>query len=202
MNTMWLVGAFSDKDKACKKACEKACKKASGTAGDTRVLVATGAKTEHLPFAALVISTTDDLEALKNAADVGTYLVTERTIRNRPIRELSTDNEPGVLGIFTMVANPDMGAKASDQHWRDNHAPLALEIHEAMTHYYQLSVQHVFSGPDWNGFALCCFATEDDLRHKFFNSPEGERRIAEDVAIFADTRNSPRRVISSLYRST
>lgn len=185
MNTLWLVGAFSD------------ITSAQNAAINGRVLAASSEKTDHLPFAALVISTTDDLDALRQAADVGTYLVTERTIRNLPIRELEPGSEPGVLGIFTMVANPKMGAKASDAHWRDNHAPLALEIHEAMTHYYQLSVQQVFSGPDWNGFALCCFATEDDLRHKFFNSPEGERRIAEDVAKFADTRNSPRRVIAT-----
>jgi hypothetical protein len=49
----------------------------------------------------------------------------------------------------------------------------------------------------WNGFALCCFRNEDDLRNRFFNTPEGEAAIARDVAKFADSRESPRRVIST-----
>ena len=67
-----------------------------------------------------------------------------------------------------------------------------------MTHYYQLSIVHRFAGPQWNGFALCCFKTESDLRLHFFNSKDGERRIAEDVRKFADTRRSPRRVVATL----
>ena len=154
-------------------------------------------QTSHLPFAALVLTMTDEISEFKASADLGCYLATERTIKHRPIRELTQDTQPSVLGVFTMLANPTLGAAASDKHWLENHAPLALKIHEAMTHYYQLSVQYTFHGPKWNGFALCCFATEDDLRHRFFNSPEGERAIAEDVAKFADTRHSPRRVIAT-----
>lgn len=189
MNTLWLAGAFSHK-----AAAHEAARSLNG-----HLLTANSNDTGHLPFAALVLCATDDIKGLQSSADVGCYLVTERTIRNLSIKDLDDTTKPGVAGIFTMVAHPDIGPDASDAHWRDNHAPLALEIHEAMTHYYQLSVQHCFSGPDnWNGFALCCFATEDDLRHKFFNSPEGERRINEDVMKFADVRKSPRRVISEL----
>ena len=70
-----------------------------------------------------------------------------------------------------------------------------------MTHYYQLSVLQRFKGPAWNGFALCCFSSEEDLRNKFFNTPDGETAIARDVAIFADPRKSPRRVISRFARA-
>lgn len=187
MNTLWLAGAFSDRD-------------AATAAADTHngiTLSSISDQTGHLPFAALVLATTDEVPAFQAAADTGCYLVAERTVKERPIRELTPDSQPGVVGVFTMVANPKLGHHAADAHWRDNHAPLALQIHEAMTHYYQLSIQHCFHGPDWQGFALCCFATEDDLRYRFFNSPEGERAIAEDVAKFADTRQSPRRIITN-----
>ena len=188
MNTLWLTGAFSDKEHAITCA----------STYNAILLTSINSQTSHLPFAALVLATTDAISEFQAVADVGCYLVTERTIKHRPIRDLTQDTQPGVLGVFTMVANPALGAAASDMHWRDNHAQLALETHEAMTHYYQLSVQHCFHGPEWNGFALCCFATEDDLRQRFFNSPEGERAITKDVAKFADTRRSPRRVIATL----
>jgi hypothetical protein len=65
-----------------------------------------------------------------------------------------------------------------------------------MSNYAQLSVLHRFSGPVWDGFALCGFESEQDLRTKFFASKEGEQIIAEDVAKFADTKLSPRRVVA------
>lgn len=164
------------------------------------LLLATSDATRHLPFAALYLGATDDVAHMQDAADVGVYLVCERAIKNQPLSTLNEEELPGSIGIFTMVANPSMGSGASDRHWRDDHAPLALKVHSAMTHYYQLSVVHRFVGPDWHGFALCCFSTEDDLRHRFFNSKEGERAIAEDVARFADTRQSPRRVVASIKR--
>ena len=67
-----------------------------------------------------------------------------------------------------------------------------------MTHYYQLNILHRFSGEAWDGLALCCFASEEDLRHKFYNSDAGKRSIAEDVQRFANTRQSPRRVIAEI----
>lgn len=190
MSSMKLAAAFADKQTAGTFARE--------TGGD--LLVATKDETDHLPFAALYLGATDDLAGMQDAADVGVYLVCERTFKNRPLSALNEDQLPVSIGIFTMVANASMGTRESDRHWRDQHAPLALKVHSAMTHYYQLSVVHRFGGPDWHGFALCCFATEDDLRDRFFDSKEGERAIAEDVAQFADTRQSPRRVVARLRR--
>lgn len=191
MSSLILAGAFSDRDTAAVTAAR--------TGGIN--LSATSAETNHLPFASLVLSVTDDLYSFVDDADAGSYLVCERTIMNIPLLALTRDNQPGSVSIFTMVANADLGARESDRHWRDRHAPLALEVHTAMTHYYQLSVLHRFSGPEWNGFALCCFRNEDDLRNRFFNTPEGQTAIASDVAKFADPRVSPRRVISSFART-
>ncbi|MAM79811.1 MAG: hypothetical protein CMP89_03565 [Gammaproteobacteria bacterium] len=188
MNTLWIIGAFTEKITA----------KAAAEQHNGIIISSTSSQTSHLPFAALVLSATDDIETFRVAADIGCYLAAERNVKERPICELTEGTKPGVLGVFTMVANPKLDRLASDAHWRDNHAPLALQIHEAMTHYYQLSIQHRFHGPNWQGFALCCFASEDDLRNRFFNSHQGELAIAEDVAKFADTRQSPRRVIAKL----
>lgn len=152
--------------------------------------------TGHLPFAALFIGVTDEPETFVEAGDAGVFLVCERTVKHRPLSELTEEQLPGAVGLFPMVANPGLGPRESDRYWRDNHAPLALEVHETMTHYYQLSIVHRFSGPDWDGIAVCCCASEDDLRHRFYNSKEGERRIIKDISCFADTKKSPRRVIA------
>lgn len=187
MGSLMLAGAFSNRDKAAETSAR--------TGGIN--LIATSAETNHLPFASLVLTVTDELGLFVDDADAGSYLVCERTIKNTPLLQLTQENQPGSIGIFTMVANADLGARESDRHWRDKHAPLALEVHTAMTHYYQLSVLQRFKGPDWNGFALCCFRNEDDLRNRFFDTPEGEAAIGRDVAKFSDARKSPRRVIST-----
>ena len=89
-----------------------------------------------------------------------------------------------------------MGHERADQHWRDNHAPLALKVHIAMSHYNQLSIVHRFTGPEWDGFALCGFDTIEDLRERFFATKEGEAAINKDVARFSDHKKSPRRIIA------
>lgn len=152
--------------------------------------------TDHLPFAAMIVGTTDDLEKAQTVGDAGVYLVCERTIKNQPLDKLGHSDLPGIVGLFPMVAHPVAGASASDAHWRDNHAPLALEVHTRMTHYYQYAILHTFSGPALNGIAACCCATEDDLRHHFYGTPDGEQQILSDIRQFADTKRSPRRVIA------
>lgn len=182
-------------------ACTDPSKAADFAAAHGGILfTSTSETTSHLPFAALFVGAADELERVLAVGDAGVYLVCERTIKNKPLAELAPADLPGCAGLFPMVAHPDTGPRASDAYWRDNHAPLALEVHTPMTHYYQLSIQHRFSGPDINGIAVCCCATEDDLRNHFYNTPEGERRIIEDIRKFADTKRSPRRVIAEARR--
>ena len=182
---MELVAAFSDRETA-----KQIAKQINGN-----LLCDEREDTAHLPFGALVAGPTDNLPDLLDAADVGVYLVCRRVIKQQ-IRSETQGRLPGVIGLFTLVAHPKMGHQRADQHWRDNHAPLALEVHTAMSNYNQLSIVHRFSGPQWDGFALCGFDTIEDLRTRFFNSKEGEAAIAEDVARFSDARKSPRRIIA------
>ena len=54
-------------------------------------------------------------------------------------------------------SNAQLGPEAADEHWREQHAPIALEVHKAMTHYYQLTVVHKFFGePERLRFMLFC----------------------------------------------
>ena len=92
--------------------------------------------------------------------------------------------------------HPELTHLEADRHWRDRHAPLALRHHVAMTRYTQLSVVHRIHGPTWDGFALCGFDTLRDLRERFFSGSEGRVAIRRDIATFADTERSPRRLIA------
>ena len=186
MSTLKIAAVFSD----------EAAAEEVANLSQSLMFEASAKATQHLPFAALVLGTSPRLMDLKKRKDEGLYLVNERTLLNQPLSALNQDMLPASVGIFPMVANADIGPEAADRHWHEQHAPIALEVHTAMTHYYQLAVMHKFSGEDWNGLALCCFANEDDLRNKFYDSSEGKRRVAEDVAKFADTKNSPRRVVA------
>ena len=163
---------------------------------------------EKLPCQILFKTVTDNLQTLKELADVGLYLVCERNIKARSNRHKihphtrHENNDPsqileGVIGVFPMVSNPALGHVESDAHWRDVHAPLALKSHTAMSHYRQLSVVHCFSGPAWDGIALCGFDTLQDLHENFFDSDDAKRAIGKDVAHMADTKRSPRRLIVS-----
>ena len=141
-----------------------------------------------LPFQALLTATTDTVSILESAADVGLYVICRRLIK---------PGEASHIGLFPLIHHPDRTHEETDAHWRDIHAPLALVHHAHMTHYTQLSVVRTLSGEPYDGFALCGFASEEDLRERFFTTEESVKVIQEDVAKFADVRKSPRRLIAT-----
>ncbi len=145
----------------------------------------------RLPFRALVTAATDDLAALWEVGDVGVYVVFRRLVK---------PGIPGLIGLFPMVRHPDLSHAESDAHWRDTHGPLALEHHAAMTHYTQLSVVANLAGLRLDGFALCGFENEYDLRNRFYTGPESVDVIAKDVRQFADPGGSPARLLAREYR--
>jgi len=144
---------------------------------------------DHLPFRALLTCTTDNMDDLHEVADVGLYLVCRRVIK---------PGVPKMVALSTMLHNPDKTHQDCDAHWRDTHGPLALQHHMHMTHYSQLSVLQSLRGPAVDGFALCGFASESDLRERFFTTPASVRVILDDIQNFADTVNSPKRLVAKV----
>ncbi len=136
-----------------------------------------------LPFSALTTVVTDDLAPLQEAADVGLYVVCRRVIK---------PGTAAVYGLFPLIHHPDKSHAESDAHWRDVHAPLALEHHAYMSHYVQLSVVHRIDGAELDGFALCGFQSLDDLKERFFTTEASVAVIRDDITNFADTARSPR----------
>ena len=146
---------------------------------------------QHLPFRGLLTVDLDDPAALSAVGDVGVYRIEQRRIK---------PGKAQVFGLFPMIHAPDLSHDQADAHWRDKHGPLALEQHAHMTEYLQLNVLETISGRSFDGIALCGFANEDDLRHRFYSEPGGPEIIAADVQRFADPKRSPRRLIASVER--
>ena len=130
MSTLKIAAVFADIAEA-----EKVAK-----LSQSLMFEASSDTTEHLPFAALVLGTSACLMDLKQQKDVGLYPVNERAVLNQPLSILNQDMLPASVGIFPMVANAEIGAEAADRHWREQHAPIALEVHTTMTHYHDITI--------------------------------------------------------------
>ncbi len=141
---------------------------------------------DHLPFRSLMTVVTDDFPAVERIGDVGVYVVCRRLIKAGSFR---------AAGLFPLVRKPELSHEEADAYWRDVHAPLALDHHGFMSHYSQLSVVLNISGRAFDGFAVCGFESVEDLRERFYTTAQSVGVIAADVAGFADTRNSPRRLV-------
>ncbi len=186
---MELVGAYSDVDVAMRLAQEL----------QGRVVLDPRPDTSHLPFAAIVSLDSDRASAL-HSADVGLYLCYRREQKVDGQRSPGVASQlPGKIALFPMVRHEDLTHEQSDVHWRDTHTEIALRVHQAMSFYTQLSIVQTLKGPDWDGFALCGFPTEEDLRTKFYATKEGQREVERDVRTFANPKASPRRLICDEY---
>jgi len=176
---------------------ERADAVARATGGTAYLAVDESAARDDVPFRTLVVADVADPSALAGADEIGTYRVHVRVIRPLADPPPAGTTTEGVVAVFGMRRHPDLTHEQADAHWRDVHAPLALHHHVGMWHYEQCSVDEVVRGPAYDGFALCAFASLDDLRDRFYDGPEGRVAIGADVASFADTAASPRRVICS-----
>ncbi|MEM9563474.1 MAG: EthD family reductase [Actinomycetota bacterium] len=146
---------------------------------------------DRRPYSGMVRVATDRIEPLRAVADVGLFTAFARLVK-APEGAPSPDR---VVCSFGLVANPDLGHGAADDHWRDRHGPLALRSHSAMCDYTQLSIVAVHHGLALDGIALCAFDSRQDARERFYDDDDARAAIEADVAQFADLRNSPRRVV-------
>ena len=149
-----------------------------------------------LAFRTLVRCVTDSPQDLHSSAGYGMYFVFSRVIRERNTIVESGVPSPGITAIFPLLHHPNLTHEQSDAHWRDVHAPLALQHHPGMWDYTQLSVSRTLTGPAVDGFALVSFESMESMKERFFGDENDRDVIYRDVASFADS-DSPRRVITT-----
>jgi len=93
---------------------------------------------------------------------------------------------PGIKGIYTVNRRPDLTRDGFARHWQDGHGPLARKHHVGLWKYVQnVSLAALTpDAPDFDGFATLHFRTAYDMRERFYDSAEGAKIIAADVARF------------------
>ncbi len=96
---------------------------------------------------------------------------------------------PGIKGIYPVTRRAGMTTDAFSRHWRDVHGPLALRHHVGLSRYVQNVVQAPITpgAPACDGISELHFPTARDMRERFIDSPQGARRIADDVSSFVGT---------------
>ena len=94
MNTLKLAIACKNRDNA----------RAYAAQIDAVLFSSNSASIDLLPFAAMIVGSTDNLEKAKAVGDAGLYLVCERTIKNQPPHTLAKLDLPGIVGLFPLGA--------------------------------------------------------------------------------------------------
>jgi len=114
------------------------------------------------------------------------YQVSEHLERDYDRDWPAGERSPGIKSFYLAKRRDDFSHEAFAHHWGANHAPLALRHHVGMWRY----VRNVVTGPmtpgapDWDGMAALHFRTSADFRERFYDSDEGRRIIAADIASF------------------
>lgn len=113
------------------------------------------------------------------------YATTEHVQKGAAATAPFGARSPGVK-IVGLVRRPDgMSHAAFVEHWLDRHVPLALRHHPGL-HKYVTNVvdERLGAAPEWDGIAELHFPSVEAMRIGFFDSPEGERVIRDDMRRF------------------
>jgi uncharacterized protein (TIGR02118 family) len=149
-------------------------------------------------FAGMVIGA--DRAALETIADVALYEVEVRVLRHQRRFWPEGDPMPGLVAVFSLVRPEGKTHDEHVAHWRDTHAPLALRHHPGMWHYHQVTVQQVISGPDYDGFALLGFPSQQDFAERFFGNDDDVAVISADAPKFVNQSAMPPSVRTTEWR--
>jgi uncharacterized protein (TIGR02118 family) len=190
----------------------------SQRSSDQRVLVATSDQTPTPdPFDTLVSVGVEDEHEARNlaqairaelgdgpdgATDLHALLVRSRWPKPRAQRPGSGSRAgAGVVMVSAMHRIAEPTHEQFDHHWRDRHAPLALEHHPGMAAYQQNVVEQVLTpnSPAWDGVAVLYFDSPDDLANRLYNDEESQRIIMVDVARFVDLERSTTVIMAEAY---
>ncbi|GIW41416.1 MAG: hypothetical protein KatS3mg076_1993 [Candidatus Binatia bacterium] len=96
------------------------------------------------------------------------------------------ERTPGVKFVCPLVRRDGIGHGEFVRHWIERHVPLVVEHHRGLVRYVTNVVAGKLSGdgPELDGIAELHFASETTDLANSFDSPEGERRVREDIARF------------------
>jgi uncharacterized protein (TIGR02118 family) len=92
---------------------------------------------------------------------------------------------PGVKLVGLVRRPAGLSHEAFVEHWLSRHVPLALRHHPGMSKYVTNVVTACLGeAPPWDGIAELHFPSVEAMRSGFFDGPDGERIIREDMGRF------------------
>jgi uncharacterized protein (TIGR02118 family) len=113
------------------------------------------------------------------------YVTVEHVQLAADRRRATGVRSPGVKLFCPVRRRPDLDRDAFLAHWLDVHVPIARAHHPGLTRYHTNVVEHrLGDGAVWDGFTELHFASADRIASGLFDSPEGERRVRDDIARF------------------
>jgi len=138
-----------------------------------------------LPTGVTLSDRAADVEAVVHASDaVALPSDAVRWFRVESTVQLDGPDLDGPKLLFFFGGRRSLSHDEVIAHWRHVHGPLALHHHVGMSRY----VQHeVLEGSDdrVDAIAELHFANAQDLAERFYDSDDGRRAIAADIASFA-----------------
>jgi uncharacterized protein (TIGR02118 family) len=125
----------------------------------------------------------EDVARFMGGADA--YATTEH-VQKAPPATAPGARTPGVKLIAPLTRRADMSHEAFVAHWLERHVPLALAHHPGLVGYVTNVVDARLDAraPELDGIAELHFASPAAFARGLFDSPEGERRVREDIARF------------------
>ena len=125
-----------------------------------------------------------DVAGFMGSADA--YVTHERTQLSIGERDANGARSPGVKLVCPVQRRADLSREDFIEHWLGTHAPIARVHHPGLTRYFTNVVElRLGSGGDpWDGFTELHFASAEPIAGGLFDSPEGERAVRDDIALF------------------
>jgi hypothetical protein len=125
-----------------------------------------------------------DSEIRERASAVYTYRV-EEIFEKGPFRPRDNKPSPGIKSFVPLIPRKDITAGETRQHYTE-HGPLALEVHIGMAGYTRHWTEAPLDkdAPDYFGFSLLHFPTDEDYRERYFVTPDRKQDIIDDVYEF------------------
>jgi uncharacterized protein (TIGR02118 family) len=124
-----------------------------------------------------------DVAGFLGGADA--YATTAHVQVARPGRPTLGARSPGTKLLCPIHRREGMTHEAFVAHWLGTHVPLARAHHPGLVHYVTNVVDARLSstGEDWDGIAELHFGGTTPTAARF-DSPEGERIVRDDMALF------------------
>ena len=127
-------------------------------------------------------------DALDWLAGARGYRAEVRDLRPRQAAPGVAQRSSGLVFAAITVRAPQLSHAEFDEHWRDRHAPLALEHHAGLCGYEQLVIAGALTAntAPIDGIALLHFPSRDAFAQRFYDSDAGRDALLADTQRFLD----------------